>query len=508
MELTRRRLLRAAAGSTVAVAAPAGLTRGAAAGAGGPYSRALPLPEVLRGAQLHLPMVEAEVPILPGAPTRMWTYGGSFPGPLVRRPTGERTTARFSHRLPRAAGELTVHLHGGHNRSRDDGQPGGLTRMQPRSLYCAVTSNAGNDLLIRPGQARTYRYDFTEDGHRQRSALRFYHDHRLDRTGRNVWRGLVGMWISDDPLDRALPLPDGDRDLPLLICDRSFDRHNQLTDPFREPGHAPFDQVVGRHILVNGAVTPHHPVEACRYRLRVLNASNFRAFNLAVGGGATITQVGTESGLLPAPLERSRVLIGPAERVDLIVDFSRCAHRDVVLRSVARRGGPNRVGSRAYEGPLMEFRVGRRPRRDPSRVPAELRPLPGWVAEAPDEVAYEWRISVGGGFSPSWLLNDRTFDPGRVDHRARLGSTEAWRLVNDTKVAHVLHLHHTDWHVLSRNGHRPPPWERGLKESFLLDPGDKVVVAGRFSDYVGKYVVHCHMLEHEDHGLMGQFATV
>ncbi|MEA2180153.1 MAG: hypothetical protein QOG77_3450, partial [Solirubrobacteraceae bacterium] len=366
---------------------------------------------------------------------------------------------------------------------------------------------AGNDLLIRPGHARTYDYSFTEAGHRQRAALRFYHDHRLDRTGRNIWRGLVGMWISDDPFDRGLPLPDGDRDLPLLICDRSFDRHNQLTDPFRDPGRAPFDQVVGHRILVNGAVTPYHRVEACRYRLRVLNASNFRSFNLAVGGGATITQIGTESGLLPAPLERKRVLIGPAERVDLVVDFSRCAHTDVVLRSVARAHGPNRVGSRAYEGPLMQFRVAGRPRRDRSHVPSELRPLPGWVHGAPEHVAHEWRITVGTGFVPGWRLNDRTYDPGYVDHRVKLGTTEAWRLVNDTKVAHVLHLHHTDWYMLSRNGRRPPPWERGLKETFLLDPGERVVVAGRFSDYAGKYVVHCHMLEHEDHGLMSQFAT-
>ena len=153
--------------------------------------------------------------------------------------------------------------------------------------------------------------------------MHWYHDHRLDNTGRNVWRGLAGIWISDDDFDLSLPLPRGRRDIPLMLSDRSFDRHNQLTDPFKGGGgHAPNDGVVGRHVLVNGAILPHHRVKACRYRLRILNASNFRSYDLAIGGGAKITQIGTEAGLMPKPLARRRILLGPAERVDLIVDFA------------------------------------------------------------------------------------------------------------------------------------------------------------------------------------------
>ena len=100
--------------------------------------------------------------------------------------------------------------------------------------------------------------------------MHWYHDHRLDRTSRNVWRGLAGMWISDDALDASLPLPRGSRDIPLMICDRSFDRKNQLTNPFSDSAHAPNDGIVGNRILVNGAVLPHHRVNACRYRLRIL----------------------------------------------------------------------------------------------------------------------------------------------------------------------------------------------------------------------------------------------
>lgn len=475
-----------------------------------PFRAQLPIPRVIESSDIALPITEAEIPILPGRPTRMWTYGGDFPGPTIRRPTGSRTTVKFDHRLPKEAGELSVHLHGGHNTSVDDGQPGGLTRSLPRSLYCDISPRlperqSGNDLLIARGRSRTYTYDFIENGGRERGATHWYHDHRLERTARNVWRGLAGMWISQDDVDDSLRLPRGRRDIPLMLSDRSFDRDNQLTNPFGGDAHAPDDGVTGRHILVNGAILPHHRVEACRYRLRILNASNFRSYNLRIGGGAEMTQIGTDSGLLPRPLRRRRLLIGPGERVDVIVDFSRAKHSDVILGSVRRDVAPA-LGSQSYVGPLMQFRVGRRVR-DSTEIPAELRPLPGWTEEVDASPVKDWRISIGGGFVAKWLINDRTYDPAFVEHRAKLGTTETWRLVNETKVAHLLHIHHTDWYLLERNGRATAPEERCLKETFFMDPGDELLVAGRFSDYAGKYVVHCHMLDHEDHGLMSQFET-
>jgi FtsP/CotA-like multicopper oxidase with cupredoxin domain len=482
----------------------------AKAGKPRPFAAELPIPRVIDTPHIDLPIVESEIQILPGRKTRMWTYGGEFPGPTIRRPTGERTTATFHHRLPKSAGELTTHLHGGHNTSRDDGQPGGLTASQPRSLYCDISPGlspraSGNDLLIKPGASRTYTYDFVEDGSPERGATHWYHDHRLDNTGRNVWRGLAGMWISHDSLDDSLPLPSGGRDIPLVLSDRSFTKHNQLTNPFSGFAHAPNDGVTGRYVLVNGAILPHHRVRACRYRLRILNASNFRSYNLRMKG-ATFTQIGTESGLIPRPLRRQTILLGPGERVDVIIDFRDLKNRDVVLRSVERPDGPNRLGSKPWVGPLMQFRVGK-PIVDRTEVPPTLRPLPAWVASAPSKPQKEWRITVGSGFSPSWLINGRTFDPGYVEHRARLGTVETWKLVNDTKVAHLLHIHLTDFRLLSRNGRPPPPWEACMKETFFMDPGEELLVAGRFSDYAGRFVIHCHMLDHEDHGLMSQFET-
>ena len=155
----------------------------------------------------------------------------------------------------------------------------------------------------------------------------------------------------------------------------------------------------------------------------------------------------------------------------------------------------------------MQFRVGR-PIADTTSVPAELRPLPDWVDTATKSPAKTWTISIGQGFAPPWLINGRTFDPAYVEHRPKLGAVETWKLVNKTNASHLLHIHHTDWYLLSRNGKPPAPWEDCLKETFLMDAGETLLVAGRFSDYAGKYVIHCHMLDHEDHGLMSQFEIV
>jgi spore coat protein A len=472
-----------------------------------PFQRRLPIPEELDGRRLTIPIREAEVQVLPGRKTRMWTYGGSFPGPTIRRPAGHRTEVTFEHRLPKHAGELTVHLHGGHNRSEYDGQPGGLTASHPFSFYCQISPDlparvSGNDLLIRPGGRRRYVYDLIEDGRPERAAFQWYHDHRLDHTARNVWRGLAGMCIVDDEFDASLPLPRGECDIPLMIADRSFDRHNQLTDPFTNGLRPPADAIVGNVVLVNGAHQPHHRVAPRRYRLRILNVSQFRSYNLHLSNGAEMTQIATDSGLMPRPVRRREILLGPAERVEVVVDFSASAGESVELRSGAGRG------TRPYVGALMQFRVDSARVADHTRVPRRLRPLPSWTKHVSQKPDRTWTISIGGGFTPVWEINGRTFDPSRSDAFPRLGTTETWELVNRTGVPHMMHMHHTDWYLLSRDGRPPPPWEDCLKETFFLHPGERIRVAGHFADYTGKFVIHCHMLDHEDHGLMAQFEVI
>ena len=475
------------------------------------FKAPLRIPPVLTAAQIEIEMREAKVAVVAGRKTKMWTYAGSFPGPTIRRPAGEPTEVTFVHNLPAKAGELTVHLHGGHNRSSEDGQPGGLTRGQPRALYCDISRRldpvqSGTDLLIAPGARRTYTYDLMEGGAPERAAFQWYHDHRLERTARNVWRGLAGMMIIDDELDASLGLPGGERDLPLMIADRSLDKRNQLTDPFDSAAHAPNDGIVGRLALVNGIHLPHLEVDAARYRVRILNAANFSLYNLELSNRSAMAQIATESGLMPAPVSRRRALIGPGERIEVVLDFTRLAGKRVVLQS-AKRKGAGGIASKTHVGPLLEFRVGARAD-DPSAVPPALRALPGWVAEASPNPQRKWEFTISKGLIPSWLVNGKTFDPARSDAFPKRDTTETWELHNRTAVAHLIHMHHTDWYMLSRNGKQPPSHERCLKETFLLEPGDRIVVAGHFADYTGKYVIHCHMLDHEDHGLMSQFEVV
>jgi spore coat protein A len=316
------------------------------------------------------------------------------------------------------------------------------------------------------------------------------------------------MWIVDDEFDERLPLPSGERDLPLMIGDRSFDRQNQLTDPFADDRRPPNDGVLGEAVLVNGAYMPHHPVSPRRYRLRLLNVSSFRSYDLQLSNGAPMVQIATESGLMPKPVRRREILLGPGERVEVVVDFAAMAGESVELRSSRRHPGRNSPGARTYGGALMQFRVGRERMPDRTRVPRQLRPLPAWTRKAKRKPDQRWEIEIGGFFKPTWRINGRTFNPARAEAFPRLGTTETWEIVNKTSVAHVMHLHHSDWYLLERDGEEPPPWENCLKETFFVFPNEKILLAGHFSDHTGKFVIHCHMLDHEDHGLMSQFQVV
>ncbi len=522
----RRRFVLGAATGAAALALPAWLRSGdgslldeALAKGVEPYTRRLPIPLELTGSNLTIPIKPADIRVLPGRKTRMWTYGGTFPGPTIRRPSGERTTVTFKHRLPAKAGDLSVHLHGAHTRSNDDGQPGGLTRFQPRSLYCDISPDlseraSGNDLLIKPGKNRTYRHDFTEDGADERAAMHWYHDHRLDRTGENVWRGLAGMWITEDEVDLALPLPRGERDLSLMIADRDLNSKNQLKDPFAKLT-PPNDGAQGKHVLVNGAVLPFHEVSAQRHRVRILNASNFRAYNFFFEGpqAPPMSQIATESGLMPQALSRDKVLIGPGERVELIIDFAAAQGETLVLRSGPRQGGENALGSKPYNGPVMQFRVQDEalPDETAEAQDLDLPPLPAWTQTVSAASPVDFRWNVSGNFTGGpWEINGKTFNPSRVETTPALGSVVVWKISNNTSVAHMMHPHHTDWYTVKRapGPGTVPPEENCLKETFFLDPFESITIAGKLSDYTGKFVMHCHMLDHEDHGLMSQFEVV
>jgi FtsP/CotA-like multicopper oxidase with cupredoxin domain len=413
----------------------------------------------------------AEVEILPGLRTPVWGYGGSFPGPTIEARSGRTTVVRLSNGLP----EPTVmHLHGGHTPPESDGYPTDL---------------------VAPGARRDYTFPL-----QQRGATLWYHDHRMDRTGPQVWRGLAGLFLVRDPAEDALALPRGDRDVPLLICDRSFAADGSMPYPGLpdRPGvrEAYMGGVLGDVILVNGAPWPELRVARGRYRLRLVNASNARPYELALSTGGPLVRIASDGGLLAAPRTAKQVRLAPAERAEVIVDFSAYRIGDrIELRNLAGEGPQARV---------MRFFVDR-DEPDDSAIPRTLSRIET-LDPAKAKVTRDFDFSSGSMHDGvGWLINGSPFEPNRMAARPKLGDTEIWRLTSD--VVHPVHLHLASFQVLSVDGQRPagpPEW----KDTVELRDSQTVEIITRFTGYRGRYVFHCHNLEHEDMAMMANFEVI
>jgi spore coat protein A len=340
----------------------------------------------------------------------------------------------------------------------------------------------------------------------------------MDFTGPHVYRGLAGFFLVTDDEDDALGLPGGDRDLPLMVCDRAFEddgafRYPAVAADESEPGveeHA-MGGVLGDVILVNGAPWPVHEVAATTYRLRILNASNARRLQLVLDpsppdGSRAFTQVGTDGGLLEQPQRRSTLTLAPAERADVVVDFGAYpVGTQVGLVNRLSRGGTGRV---------MRFDVVRRGP-DDARVPDRLGTIERLdPASATVTRDFAFRLgrhtgsnrdgdSDGGGGHLQWTINDRPFRPDHDHARPRLGAVEVWRFSTD--LHHPVHVHLDPFQVVARNGREPRVGDRGWKDTIDLIPGETAEIAVRFTDHPGRYVVHCHNLEHEDMAMMANF---
>jgi spore coat protein A len=321
---------------------------------------------------------------------------------------------------------------------------------------------------------------------------------------------LAGFHIIRDDEDDALPLPKGERDVPLMICDRSFDEDGSFLYPSLDPAlqgkpgveEDYMDGVLGDTILVNGAPWPVMEVSATKYRFRILNASNARRYELALepANHATFVQVGSDGGLLGAPIGHRTIRIAQAERFDVVVDFSKyCVGDEITLR--------NRMGE-GKTADVMRFRVARKVN-DDSTVPRRLSDMAEFhgLIESSARRTREFRFTrVADSGRTMWGINGEPFDPGRMTARPELGSTEVWHL-RAAPAAHPIHLHLVRFKVLSRNGRKPLPTDAGWKDTVALASGEEARVLVRFDGYRGRYVFHCHNLEHEDM-MMANFEVV
>ncbi|MEZ0066276.1 spore coat protein A [Streptacidiphilus sp. MAP12-20] len=469
------------------------------------YTVPLPLPSVLQPVRTDGTSDYYEITarpglarLVPGHDTEVWGYQGVFPGPTIESRSGRRTVVTHRNELPHPT---VVHLHGGHTPHDSDGYPLDLIAPMGGGSSAGSAGMAGM-----PGMSgatsqpeRQYVYPM-----QQRAATLWYHDHTMGFTGPHVYRGLAGFHLVRDDEEAALGLPHGPRELPLMLADRAFGADGGFAYPALDPAEGKpgvtdsyMNGVLGDVILVNGAPWPFAAVDRARYRLRLLNASNARRYRLELdpqpAGGGGLLQIGSDGGLLDRALAHDSIDIAPAERFDVVVDFSRYPAGSSV-RLV------NRLGSDGTDE-VMRFDIGSAGVADDSRVPGRLA-----QTETLDPAkAVATRTFLFQKSHNSWTVNGHDYQPGCSLAAPKLGQTEIWRFVTD--LHHPVHLHLDPFQVLGRNGAKPGAYDAGWKDTVDVLPAQGVEVAVRFTDYAGRFLLHCHNLEHEDMAMMAEFTT-
>ncbi len=449
-------------------------------------------------------------------PTLLWGYGdgasgATTPGPVIEASVGEQVTVNWINDLRDSGGQAltkhhldvdlcphgaslgetrtVVHLHGAHTAAEFDGYPESTTV---------------------PGQSSTYEYP-----NNQLPALLWYHDHALGITRLNLYMGLAGFYIIRDDVEGALGLPAGEFEVPLMILDRRLRADGTLEYPSAWQEHFHGDK-----ILVNGKVWPFMEVKPGKYRFRVVNASGSRTLTLSLSDGASFQMIGSDGGLLTAPLTLSEITLGPAERADLVMDFEAYAPgTEVILSNSAPAPFPGTPGVGVLPD-VMKF-VAVAGTGFTGAVAASLRPFTAFdeadtVVERDFELAKVADVCTGS----AWAINGLGWDD--LSEFPLLGTTEVWRFINRSGIMHPMHVHLDSFQIIDRQDFTvvndeivpsgsplgPAPAEAGWKDTVQVYPNEIVRVITRFEDFKGRFAYHCHIAEHEDQEMMRQFETV
>jgi spore coat protein A len=438
-------------------------------------------------------------------PTRVWGFNDSSPGPVFETRSGEALLVEWVNELPvkhflpidytlhgaeKNVPEVrsVIHLHGGRTPPNSDGYP--------------------EDWYV-PGKSAVNFYP-----NRQDATTLFYHDHAMGINRLNIYAGLQGMFLIRDAVEDALNLPSGKYEVPLVICDRLLRKDGQLEYPVSAiPGKPWVPEVFGNVVLVNGKVMPYLEVEPRKYRFRVLNGSNARFYRLSFSDEQEFHIIGSDQGLLESPVLLQRLQLAPAERADVIVDFSKYAGRQVQL------------GSDSLQ--VMQFRVAAKGAPDTSTLPKKLRP----VERIKETDAVKTRLLTLDEHlnladqSMDMVLNNTPWDMP-ITEKPVIDTTEIWELVNLTEDTHPIHLHLVRFQILDRQridtnaffdnrtvkfiGNVEPPtaMEAGWKDTVRADTGTLTRIIVPFHGFTGRYVWHCHILEHEDNEMMRPYEIV
>ncbi|MCU9850300.1 multicopper oxidase domain-containing protein [Defluviimonas sp. WL0024] len=411
-----------------------------------------------------------------GVETRTIGINAPFLGPILAARAGETLRMDVANGL---AEPMTLHWHG---------------------LHLPAAADGGPHQSIAPGAA--WQPEFTLA---QKAGTFWFHGHQHERTGAHVWAGMAGVIRVADDEEDALPLPrsHGEDDFTLILQDRRFDADGQM--PYELNMHDRMAGMQGDVMLVNGQIGPVLELDAPLIRLRILNGANGSFYGLSFSDERTFHQIASDGGLLAAPVAMRGAILSPGERGEYLVDLSDGAA--VMLRAETFGAEVAMMGITGTHD-VLEIRP-RRARAAP--------PLPDRLAELPAPpkatgAARDFELAMTGmGMMGDFTINGRRYDHGRIDFSVPLGATETWTWTNRTPMLHPIHIHDVQFRILSRNGQPPAAHEAGLKDTVLIRPDETVALGMSFQDYADPelpYMYHCHILEHEDAGMMGQFTVV
>ncbi|MEO8067075.1 MAG: multicopper oxidase domain-containing protein [Flavobacteriales bacterium] len=461
----------------------------------GVAQNALPIPDTLSGAVIDLAVQEGTWQFHPGEVVNTYGINGPLLAPTIILQQGQQVTLNVTNTLPDLT---TMHWHGLHVSAANDGGPHSL-------IYPNTTWSPTFTVM---DKASTY----------------WYHPHGHGLTDYQVTLGLAGMIIVRDPEEAALPLPRtyGVDDIPLILQAKAIVGGQVMV-------HTGLDSI----IVANGVRNAWKEMPAQVVRLRCLNGSSERTFNLGFSNGMDFHLIGTDGGLLGASVLLNRLRLMPGERAELLVDLGTMQGQSFQLMAYNSElpngiiGSPQVGNGMAYldgyqenalngaDHPLCSFTVGAPTTDAITSIPGTLVNLvPFNEADATVTRTFDMQPQGMGPLEMiegPFELNGNIFDMDVINETVNLGTTEIWEFVNNTMVGHPMHIHDVQFNILDRNGLPVPSWEQGRKDVVYVPPMGSARVVTRFDDFADPdmaYMYHCHLLMHEDEGMMGQFVVI
>ncbi len=477
-------------------------------GGGTPTNGTLPIPELRQGTAIggvmhyDINIVEAQHTFFEGVQTKTWAFDGTYLGPTLLLNRGANVSINYTNQLPVPT---TVHGHGMHVPGAMDG-----TAHQP----IAVGSTWSAQYLVD-----------------QNACTNWYHPHYIHQTAPQVYQGLAGLIIIEDDESRSLDLPRryGIDDIPLVLQDRFFSADK--TQIVYSPSNQQIDMgYIGDTFITNGAISPTFEAEAKQVRFRILNGSNSTIYELGFSNGQSFQQIASDNALLERPVSMNRIILSPAERAEIVVDFTNAMGATLSLQEY--RYGQTFLTVNVSKDATQVTQI-------PAAL-ATLEPIPtptrsrqfvlamggmggnqgmngnqGGTGNYNDGMNGNQGNNTDGMGGMVFTINGKSMDMNRIDVALSRGDIEEWEIINSTGMNHNFHIHDTHFRVVSRNDDPSQVAEndRGYKDTVYMPPFTraKIIVAipndGVTADNNNPYMFHCHFLEHEDNGMMGQFTV-